>query len=180
MPCDKYGFKLSMNIQRYTLFGQIRSSIHALPFVLLLAIDTAAAKEIIGLVENVRIDNSDFILAAKMDTGARNSSLNVPTYQLLIKGKETWVKFDITNGKGKTLTLEKRISRHVKIKRKEASTQQRMAILLDICIGNVQKQMEVNLVNRSNFNYRMLIGRSFFKGNFLIDVDKSYTVQPSC
>ena len=149
-------------------------------FLFLLLTETSEAKEIIGRLERVSISRAELILDAKIDTGAKNSSLNATNYHLSRKEGEIWVKFDVTNPQGKTVTLEKPVVRFVKIKRKEANTQQRPAILLDICLGKVVKEVEVNLVNRSNFDYQMLIGRSLLRGNFIVDVDKSYTIEPSC
>lgn len=140
----------------------------------------AFAKEIIGNVERVGISKAGFILSAKIDTGATNSSLNATNYHLSLEGNQKWIKFDVTNREGKTITLKKKIQRFVKIKRKESTTQQRPAILLDVCIGQIIKQVEVNLVNRSNFNYQMLIGRSFLREHFIVDVDKIFTHKPDC
>jgi hypothetical protein len=149
-------------------------------FVLLSVIETAEAKEVIGRLERVSINHGGLILEAKIDTGAKNSSLNAENYHLSRKAGEIWVKFDVTNPDGKTVTLEKPVVRFVKIKRKEANIQQRPAILLDVCIGKVFKEVEVNLVNRSNFDYQMLIGRSLLRGEFIVDVGKSFTIEPRC
>lgn len=146
----------------------------------LLVFNTAQAKDIIGRLENVSINHSGLVLQAKIDTGAKNSSIHATNYHLSRKEGEIWVKFDVTNKAGKTTTLEKPIVRFVKIKRKEASTQQRPAILLDICLGKTLKEVEVNLIDRSNFNYQMLIGRSFLHGDFIVDVDASFTGAPQC
>jgi hypothetical protein len=149
-----------------------------IPFVFF--INPVYAKDVIGKIEMVGINNADFSLRAKIDTGAKNSSLNASNYHLSMRGEEKWIRFDVTNQLGKSITLEKQIIRFVKIKRKEATTQQRPAILLDICIGKVSKQVEVNLINRSNFDFQMLIGRSFLRGDFIVDVEKSYTADPRC
>ena len=169
-----------MTRQFCTVFDIRLYPIYVLLFLFLLVIKAAEAKEVIGRVERVGINNAALILYAKIDTGAKNSSLNATNYHLSKRGDEKWIRFDITNREGKTITLEKQITRFVKIKRKEASTQQRPAILLDICIGKVSKQVEVNLVNRSNFDFQMLIGRSFLRGDFIVDVEKSYTADPGC
>lgn len=134
----------------------------------------------IGRVEEVTINESDFTLQAKIDTGAENSSLNAADIHLVQRGKEKWIKFAVTNRHGKTLKLEHKIIRFVSIKRKEATTQQRPSIQLDICLGGVLKRVEVNLINRSNFNYQMLIGSSFLKGTFIVDVEKILTHKPIC
>jgi hypothetical protein len=139
-----------------------------------------AGKFVIGQIEKAALDNSGFMVHAKIDTGARNSSLNAENYKLSRKNDERWISFDVTNRNGKVLNLSKKIIRFAKIKRKDAATQQRPVIKLEICIGKVKKLVEVNLVNRSNFNYQMLIGQSFLKPEFIVDVEKSYTTNPSC
>lgn len=138
------------------------------------------SKLIIGRVEEVKINNSDFTIQAKIDTGAENSSLNAGDIHLSRRGDEKWITFEITNKDGKSLTLERKIIRFVRIKRKEASTQQRPSIELDICLAGVLKKVEVNLVNRSNFDFQMLIGRSFLKGGFVVDVEQIFTHKPEC
>lgn len=168
-----------MNRQICAFFDTRQYPIYVLLFLFLI-INDVEAKEVIGRVEKVGINGASFTLHARIDTGAKNSSLNASNYHLSKRGEEKWIRFDITNREGQTITLEKQIARFVKIKRKEASTQQRPAILLDICIGNISKQVEVNLVNRSNFNFQLLIGRTFLNGDFIVDVQKSYTSNPSC
>lgn len=164
--------RINFDIQLYTTYF--------LTFCLLSVATPLEAKDIIGGVEKVSITSKSFVLHAKIDTGATNSSLNATNYHLSRVGDQKWISFDVTNRDGKTITLKKQIIRFVKVKRKEATTQQRPAILLNICIGKIMKQVEVNLVNRSNFDYQMLIGRSFLTGSFIVDVHKSYTQDPDC
>ena len=148
--------------------------------VLLLITINADAKEVIGIYEKVSINGTNFSLRAKIDTGAKNSSLNAVNYEIYSRDGENWIRFDMVNKEGKTISLNKRVKRYTGIKRKNASSQKRPAILLDICIGKVSKKVEVNLVDRSNFNYQLLIGRSFLHGAFIVDVEKTYTSEPRC
>ena len=149
-------------------------------FLSLLCIGYAQAKDVIGRLENVKINNSDLMFSSKIDTGAKSSSLNAKNIHLIKKDDAIWVKFDVTNRNGQSASFEKPLKRIVKIKRKGASTQQRPVILLDICLGTTLKKVEVNLVDRSNFNYQMLIGRSFLRGSFIVDVDMTHTSEPRC
>jgi len=147
---------------------------------LLFIVGIAEAKEVIGIYERVKINDVGLIFDSKIDTGAENSSLNIKDIHLARKDGEIWVKFEIADRTGRSVILEKPLHRFVKIKRKKANIQQRPAILLDVCLGKTIKKVEVNLVDRSNFNYQMLIGRSFLRGDFIVDVEKSYTSEPSC
>lgn len=169
-----------MNNRNYVKYNVWQYTPYAFLFYFLLCIGSAEAKEVIGTLEKVKIGNTDLIFNSKIDTGAKNSSLNAKDIRIINKGNETWIKFNVTNNIGKSATLEKPLKRFVEIKRKGTGSQKRPAILLDVCLGKISKLIEVNLVNRSNFDYQMLIGRSFLHGTFIVDVDLSYTSDPRC
>ena len=136
-------------------------------------------KHPIGWIENIQL-SKDFVIPAKIDTGARHSSINSPDYKLITKNDEQWVNFTLANGKGNKFNVEKKIIRHTRIKRKGQEAKQRPVILLGICVANVYKEAEVNLANRQNFNYQVLIGRSFLTGNFTVDPELKHTTKPAC
>ncbi|UCD82655.1 MAG: ATP-dependent zinc protease, partial [Desulfobacterales bacterium] len=58
--------------------------------------------------------------------------------------------------------------------------ERRPVIRIGICLEKVYKEVEVNLVNRSKFNYQMLIGRSFLEGEFAVDPAKTLTIKTDC
>ena len=60
---------------------------------------------------------------------------------------------------------------------KNGGFQQRLVIELEISLGEIKKLTKVNLVDRSHFNYQLLIGRSFLKPHFLVDSSKTYTIK---
>ena len=148
--------------------------------LLLLSTSSQADKQIIRRLERVTITGYDIFMTARIDTGAENSSLHTTNYIVTQRGKQKWVKFDLSNGKGRVFIISKPIKRFVKIKRKEAKTLQRPAVEMDICLGSVMKRVEVNLVNRSNFDYQLLIGRTCLSKDFIVDVDKVNTLVPDC
>jgi hypothetical protein len=86
----------------------------------------------------------------------------------------------VQNKYGDKLTLEKKVQRVVQIKRHGAELQKRPVILLGICLGYFYKEIEVNLVDRTDFNYPMLIGRSFMAGSIIVDPSAKFTIPPTC
>ena len=137
-------------------------------------------KQIVGWVEHVTIHPENIKIKAKLDTGARNSSLNAVNIVEFKRGGDTYVRFDLTNWKGRTESIEAKVIRIAKIKKHKSKPELRPAIRIGICLGKIYKEVEVNLVNRSKFNYQMLIGRSFLKGAFVIDPAKTFTVKTDC
>jgi hypothetical protein len=133
-----------------------------------------------GWIENVSIFPGDLKIKAKLDTGAKNSSLNAKHIEEFERDGEKWVGFTLKNWKGRTEKFEARVIRTATIKQHETESVTRPVILLGICLGNVYKEVEVNLEDRSKFNYQMLIGRSYLRNSILVDASATFKIQPDC
>jgi hypothetical protein len=140
----------------------------------------AQEKQVAGWVEYVSIYPGNLKIKAKLDTGARNSSLNAEAIDMFERNGETWVRFNVTNWKERTETIESKIIRIAKIKQHNTGPEKRPVIRLGICLGKIFKEVEVNLVDRGKFNYQLLIGRSFLKGSFIVDPSITFTINSSC
>lgn len=136
--------------------------------------------EIVGWIENVKILPENITFSAKLDTGAKSSSIHAENVTEFEKNNENWVRFDIENKQGKGVTIEKKISRIVKIKRKGAESQKRIVVKFKLCLGNTVKETDFTLVNRKNFNYKVLVGRRFLEHDFAIDSSKKNTLRLVC
>jgi hypothetical protein len=51
---------------------------------------------------------------------------------------------------------------------------------LRICVGGISKEVEVSLVDRSNYEHPLLIGRSFLAGDLIVDPGATFSVSPTC
>jgi hypothetical protein len=140
----------------------------------------------VGWVEKVRLIPGNIVIPAKIDTGARNSSLNAYDVEEFTRDGQKWVKFKVTNKNGDSAKFELKVARHVRVKRRSLKNRldlkghKRPAVMLGVCLGNVYREVEVNLADRRRFNYQMLIGRSFMKGRIVVDPSKKYTMEPKC
>jgi hypothetical protein len=133
-----------------------------------------------GWIEKAVLYPSGIIFHAKLDTGAKTTSINALDPEFFQRDGKRWSKFKITNRNSETITIEAPVVREATIKRHFGKQQIRPVIMLDICIGNVRKTEEVNLVDRANLNYQLLIGRNFLKGDLLIDSSSTYRLSPDC
>lgn len=140
----------------------------------------AQGKQVVGWLEKVCIYPGNLVVIAKLDTGAKNSSLNASNITEFTRNREQWVQFHVTSRYSKTVTIERKVHRMAKIKRHGGRVQPRYSIHLGICLGDFCREAEVNLVDRSGFNYQMLIGRSFLAGNLIVDPSIKYTTKPIC
>ena len=140
----------------------------------------AKDRTLIGWIEKVRIYPSDMEFKAKIDSGALTSSINAENIVEFERDGDEWVQFDIINKNGVRSTLELPLVRESIIKRHFGRKQKRLVVKLGICLGNIYKETEVNLVDRHGFLYAILIGRRFLKKDFIIDPSEQFTSPPKC
>lgn len=73
------------------------------------------------------------------------------------------------------------VERWVRIKTKKGGTVRRPVIRMSFCVAGILVEDEVNLANRDNFNYDVLIGRNMLvRGGLAVDPSKAFTEQPNC
>ncbi len=147
-------------------------------------IKTDRSPAILGRVEYGTIREVSLVLKARLDTGAGVSSIHAADIKI-VKNKKTgrkYAKFKITNESGKKKTLKKQIIKWMKIKHKhQDGYTKRPVVRLKICIGDRTVEGRVNIADRSNFIYPLLIGRNILKqGPFLVDARKKFNGKPTC
>jgi len=142
---------------------------------------THADTDVSGWVEKVAIGDPPMLINAKIDTGASHSSVHADSITIFDKNGERWVRAVLNNRRGEHRSLELPVYRMARIRQKgNQPAELRPVVKLAVCMGNVKKEIEINLVDRSNFEFPMLIGRSFLKDSFTVDVGRQYLTQPTC
>jgi len=134
----------------------------------------------IGYVEYVVIEPGNLRLKAKIDTGAKSSSIDAINILPFTRDGKQWVRFSVVIDDDQHLPFELPVVRTVGVKRANAPMQRRYVVELGICLGGVFKKSDVNLVNRNGMNYRMLIGRLFLDESFVVDPASNFLASPSC
>lgn len=133
-----------------------------------------------GWIEKAVLYPQGMVLHAKLDTGAKISSLHAPDPEFVTRDGKQWARISVTNRDIETVMIEAPVVRSATIKRHFGDKQSRPVVLLDLCIGNIRKREEVNLVDRTGLNYQLLIGRNFLEGALLIDSGATYRLSPDC
>lgn len=163
--------------------GTLKSSMRTDFLILLLFLAVpriSLAMETIGWVEKVRIYPGNMLVKARIDSGAKTSSLSAGALTYFQRDNEAWVRFSTTNYKGSTIWLERKVVRIARIKQNDGTLKERPTITLDICLANLYQATEVTLENRDALNYQLLIGREFLNGYFLIKPNAVFTHPPRC
>lgn len=140
-------------------------------------------RPVIGWLERVRIFPGELDLKAKIDTGAKSSSINAPNIVTFERDGKRWASFELSDReKKKMVRIEKMIHRTTMIKRKGAEPQERLVIRMFICLGKDYKEIEINLADRRGFNHQVLIGRNDLANVFNVNIDPSvkFVREPLC
>ena len=139
-------------------------------------------KDIFGWAEEVEIGTSRLKMKAKLDTGADTSSLDASKIRRFkTKDGDRWVEFLVKDkDSGRRIRYKKRLIRYANIKEHEGPSQRRPVVELEVCLGDHRKVVEVSLVDRSGFQYPILLGRNTLEDIALVDSSDSYTSQPTC
>lgn len=116
-------------------------------------------------------------IKAKIDTGARTSSLHafdVEEFQL--NGRE-WVRFSIHPWQ-RSAEDAAQVSLPVHDRRTVRSSsghvEHRLVVLMDIVLVDTTTTVEITLSRRDEMGFRMLIGRQALRQGFVVDSSRSY------
>lgn len=128
----------------------------------LLALPAVAAEPTLyGRYEYIGLPEIGETLKAKMDTGAYTASLSAKDIELFTRDGEEWVRFRLATKDADDKVYEHKLSRISKIKNRVDEEEEgdapelskRPVVDLELCLGDVKRTVEVNLVDRSHFNY---------------------------
>jgi hypothetical protein len=156
-----------------------RSFIFALIGVVLAGVNLSASdKQIVGWVENVSILPDNLTLKAKVDTGADNSSITARNITAVHRDGRRFLQFDVENGKGGTVRLEREQVGIDFIRRHHGNAEERPLVILEICLGKHCRNTLVNLADRSRHKYPLLLGRSFLLDRTLVNPSAKHIAEP--
>ncbi len=140
-------------------------------------------KMLLGRVEWLWVELFDNHIKARIDTGAKTSSLHASDFQFFERDGEDWVRFRIDTHKkvvglipsstGKT--YERPVISMTKVKQASADAiDTRPVVKLRVKVGNFEEDVEFNLTDRRNMLYPALLGRNFLEDVALVDVSKTF------
>jgi len=113
-------------------------------------------------------------LRAKVDTGARSSALHVDEQWRFVEAGAPWIGFRLTPGKSATGVIE--ASAPIFDEREVVDSGGHRCRRVFVCtllrLAGQERRIEINLTNRRDMLFPMLLGRTALAGIF--------TVDPSC
>lgn len=140
--------------------------------------DSSSEKMLLGALEKCDLPDLGISnLIMRVDTGAATSSLHVENVEEYKKDGKSWISFDIHPD----VYNVKKITRHkskVKAKRKVRSSSEtlehRYVIVTTLAIGENSWPIKINLTDRTEMTYLMLLGRQAMVGKILVDPSQEF------
>jgi hypothetical protein len=167
--------------------NSLQCAFHGFVVILLLLLSSTQSHagtrdlEILGWVENTMLVDPEISLKAKLDTGAETSSLDAGVIKKFRKDGKRWVRFRITDREtGKDFIVVRERVRTIGVIQHDGSTQTRPVVLMKVCIASRVLATEVSLIDRSEFNYQLLLGRNTLKSVALVDPGSTFLSNPEC
>jgi hypothetical protein len=139
-----------------------------------------AVRQTVGWLEHV--DLPDLGLSgevAKIDTGARTSSLHVDRIRPYRDG-EGWQRAEITKyvrepgQPRRTLVWDLELREFRKVRSSNGAVEERAVIVTRVQLGSVTRKREFTLTNRKQMRYQILIGRKGLGKLFLVDPARKF------
>jgi hypothetical protein len=117
------------------------------------------------------------LLKAKLDTGARSSSLHVDTLESFQRGGATWLRFTVSLGRRNPAEMhcEAQASDRRVVTDTGGRRTERWFIRTQVALAGQSFSVDVNLTDRRHMLFPLLIGRSALMGRFAVDPALSYT-----
>jgi hypothetical protein len=132
---------------------------------------------VIGRIENVTILPDMLVMKARIDTGAGMTSMAAGELVEFERDGKAWVRFSITGRSQQAVEIERPVARYIEIKQHNGESQRRPVVLIGLSLGPIEEQVEVSLTDRSEYLYRLLIGRNFLRDRAIVNVSRKFTIK---
>ena len=134
-------------------------------------------KQLVGWREMVGLpDLVDRRIPAKIDTGARTSSLHALELERFERDGHRMVRFllDVGDGKSQPVVCELPHADHRTITSSNGQAEDRLIIKTKMALGSHVFRAEFSLTDRSDMKFPILVGRTALRRGFFVDSSRSY------
>ena len=111
-------------------------------------------------------------IRARVDSGAKTSSIHAFNIQSFSRNGQRWVSFEvhpIQNDRKTTIRCESPVVDRRYVRSSSGTSEKRYVISAPLQVGGDIWEIELTLSNRDSMGYRMLLGRQAMSGRMLVD-----------
>jgi hypothetical protein len=116
-------------------------------------------------------------IKAKLDTGARTSSLHAYKIKVFERDGDEWVRFRVRpwqeSAEDETL-VELPVHDRRRVRSSSGHVEERLVVRMRVALIGREVLAEVTLTNRDAMGFRMLIGREALRRGFAVDAGRSF------
>jgi len=140
-------------------------------------------RKTVGQLETLRIEEAKLDFVARIDTGARVTSLHATDIRVDDPAAEKkdnagkTIHFRTSNAVGEDRDLTAVISKVTRVRNAQGS-EYRYVVELTLLWDGDRKKVLINLRDRSAMRYKLLIGRNWLKDDYLVNIDLNRPPQP--
>ena len=116
-------------------------------------------------------------IKAKVDTGARSSSLHAFDLHMFERDGVQWVGFNIhpvQRKRNNTVEAEAMVHEFRSVRSSSGVAAVRPVIIANVDLLGIIWPVELTLASRDDMGFRMLLGREAFRRRFLVDAGRSF------
>jgi hypothetical protein len=115
-------------------------------------------------------------IRAKIDSGARSSALHVDSQWRFVEAGAPWVGFRLTPGEagGATIECAAPVSDEREVTDSGGRRTRRVFIRTPLRLAGVEREIEINLSDRRDMVFPMLLGRTAMARAFTVDPARSF------
>lgn|GEM_PF-2248238 len=138
------------------------------------------ARKVYGWKEWITLEGKKPRIKAKLDTGAKTSSIHAEKIKTIEKDGGKWVRFTVVvpDGEGEEgISCEAPFARTARIRNADGVLDERIVVLLKFRIGAEQREAEFSLNDRGDMIHPVLLGRTTINTLGLVDANSIYLAE---
>ncbi|MDC0872463.1 30S ribosomal protein S6--L-glutamate ligase [Flavobacteriaceae bacterium] len=116
-------------------------------------------------------------IKARIDSGAKTSSIQATHIRRFKRGGESWVSFEVNplqDNFSFSIQCESKIIDTRMVRSSSGISEKRFVIQVPVSIGENTFEIELTLANRDGMDFRMLLGREAMQDRFLVNPSTRY------
>jgi len=111
-------------------------------------------------------------IKARVDSGAKTSSIQASNTKIVMRGGHEWVQFEVhplQKDRRITISCEAPLIDRRTVRSSSGVSEERLVVRTPVRLGDQKFDIELTLTNRDNMDFRMLLGREALSGRYVVD-----------